>query len=511
MEQRIYQGGGELFRFFVSDRDVTTFLDSFLDRVPDLKAAEFEEAGRRPLATLILSGSEPSFGDPPATYGTAALLREGDIYRITAAAPGVAADYGDVLAMVRKLVRDIWLGHKAADGYYYLHASAVDDGKNVFVFVGPKFAGKTTMMLDMVAQHGYSLLTNDGLLVYRAGQELELAPLPTFAKIRPDVAERFLPFLSKAVAADAFASRMLDGWLAGSASSEIPDSLFMTFGALGEKFGRIRAADRHIMIVGVQFGSPAAGSRLRLLGPAEALALARCHQKSLVPSFPAVADFPRTPPSTENGLVRQLVGTADFAEFWHEGSARDLVDEPDDGAGSSYPSWAQIMAVLDDADDVRPRAELTELISALARQHEAQWRLEDACRLAGATDTDIASAKRQIDALNARRIEATERINACWAAGAPQPAAVPHTETLGQLLDRLVIAWVRVGMLAAASPVPQAKLVAARAQLSELGAAYEAVIADVACGTRRFPQWQALKRYVPPRPHDQRLGASRPA
>lgn len=165
----------------------------------------------------------------------------------------------------------------------------------------------------------------------------------------------------------------------------------------------------------------------------------------------------------------------------------------------AYPNCADVLAVLDGAppENTVLHPSLPGLISTLALHHTAQWRLEDQCRLTAAPDRVIASAKRQIDGLNAKRTQTIERIDAV--ATYPQDrSAIPHTETLGQILDRLVIAWVRVQMLAEAGAPVRPKLARARAQLRELGMAYDGVVADVASGIRRFPQWLTLKQYGRP-------------
>jgi hypothetical protein len=125
--------------------------------------------------------------------------------------------------------------------------------------------------------------------------------------------------------------------------------------------------------------------------------------------------------------------------------------------------------------------------------HQQQWRAEDACRAAEAPDAHIAAAKRSIDNLNARRVALVEELDSwaaqliCSSTGAPL-----HTETVGSVVDRLAIAWVRSRNHAGATP---ARTRAAVRQMIELAEAYDDLVRDVSAGRRRLPVWLPLKRY----------------
>ena len=69
---------------------------------------------------------------------------------------------------------------------------------------------------------------------------------------------------------------------------------------------------------------------------------------------------------------------------------------------------------------------------------------EDLCWDLAADDAVVASAKRFIDAMNATRLGHVEEIDV-WASKniLASSAADLHTETLGQLIDRLAITWIR--------------------------------------------------------------------
>jgi hypothetical protein len=130
----------------------------------------------------------------------------------------------------------------------------------------------------------------------------------------------------------------------------------------------------------------------------------------------------------------------------------------------------------------------------LAAQHQRQWSAEDASRAGGASAEMMASCKRLIDALNARRVMLAEQIDD-WVEReiSSQADASLHTETFGSVVDRLAIGWVRVNSLRGAGASDRAAL--ALRQFTELAAAYDDLVRDVALGRRRLPSWRSLKSY----------------
>jgi hypothetical protein len=220
-----------------------------------------------------------------------------------------------MFGVLRKLVREVWLARNAPGGdYFYLHASAVDDGERVVVFTGDKRAGKTTMMLDAVARHGYRLFTNDGLLFVRSGSDVVMAPLPTLAKIRGDVVSRYLPYLR---------GRPLDPFNAGQFASWKGGTMFLTFGALGRKFAAVPMRKRQVVVAGVRFGPP---YRLAAVSRADAVALVQHNRKELPVFFGDLVGFTPSVGATESGLVADLVGQATVLDFRHRGAVAGLLD-----------------------------------------------------------------------------------------------------------------------------------------------------------------------------------------
>lgn len=130
----------------------------------------------------------------------------------------------------------------------------------------------------------------------------------------------------------------------------------------------------------------------------------------------------------------------------------------------------------------------------LASHHQQQWQAEEVSRVATSAD-EVATSKRRIDDLNAERVALVERIDGWAAREIPsRPEASLHTETLGSVVDRLAIAWVRANILINMTGRRDAARAALRQQ-AELANAYDDLIGDVAAGRRRLPAWRQLKIY----------------
>jgi hypothetical protein len=172
----------------------------------------------------------------------------------------------------------------------------------------------------------------------------------------------------------------------------------------------------------------------------------------------------------------------------HQGHRRPLVDE------LLPKSAALIEAFRGDPDVALPRHPLVPTAEELAAHHRRQWAAEDDSRAAIDADA-VARAKRLIDELNARRVELVEQIDR-WVAAetTARPEASLHTETLGSVIDRLAIAWVRANHLTTATGDLQLARDALR-QLAEMAGAYDDLVRDLAAGRRRLPTWRSLKRY----------------
>ena len=151
----------------------------------------------------------------------------------------------------------------------------------------------------------------------------------------------------------------------------------------------------------------------------------------------------------------------------------------------------------------QPRDGVLGLLLGLHHNNVVQWNREDAARGDQADDRAVAAAKRDIDALNLKRHELVEAIDAALAAGIEQaPAAPPTTESPAMVFDRLSVLVIRISF----TERPRAHH--ARIATSSRHAcpcctsswcccktALEALFDDVRTGRRRFVPYQSLKLY----------------
>ncbi|WP_367880505.1 DUF4254 domain-containing protein [Salinispora arenicola] len=72
-----------------------------------------------------------------------------------------------------------------------------------------------------------------------------------------------------------------------------------------------------------------------------------------------------------------------------------------------------------------------------------------------------------------------------------------HTETVGSVIDRLAIAWIRWRRFSDLSQHERSAIHSSLAlrQLTELAGAYDVLALDIHHGRRRVPRWRALKSY----------------
>jgi Protein of unknown function (DUF4254) len=156
-----------------------------------------------------------------------------------------------------------------------------------------------------------------------------------------------------------------------------------------------------------------------------------------------------------------------------------------------------IEAFRDTTSGDHPSQHVLDTANELAahHHHQQQWQAEDMSRACGASTEDIAASKRLIDELNARRVALVEQVDG-WVASQilSRTDASLHTETLGSVIDRLAIAWVRANSLINSGDTRDRARLALR-QLAELADAYDDLIRDVASGHRRLPSWLPLKTY----------------
>lgn len=163
------------------------------------------------------------------------------------------------------------------------------------------------------------------------------------------------------------------------------------------------------------------------------------------------------------------------------------------GRVATLPRSAAIIEAF--RSGAEPADELLRMAARLARQHQEQWAAETVSRDPSATAEQIAASKRTIDTLNARRAALIklldEHVATRVSTGVEQMPL--HTETVGSVIDRLGIAWVRANNLLTGSPIERARQTLD--QLRGLATAYDDLVREVTAGTRRVPAWGPLKQY----------------
>ncbi|MGI5239068.1 hypothetical protein [Dactylosporangium sp. CA-139066] len=171
--------------------------------------------------------SEDAEGDDPACVGPEVVV-VADPQAPLAEAAGAAFDADPAVARavtcrydaevqprelmfrdVRVLIRDLWQRRLTRRrSAINLHAAAVDDGERVIAFVGDRYRGKTTLLLDTLLRHGGDLLSNDNLVVYRSPQGTMLTTVPTYIKVRAEPARRFAAMLRTRASATTHGAQM---------------------------------------------------------------------------------------------------------------------------------------------------------------------------------------------------------------------------------------------------------------------------------------------------------------
>ncbi len=154
--------------------------------------------------------------------------------------------------------------------------------------------------------------------------------------------------------------------------------------------------------------------------------------------------------------------------------------------------------------------------ATLSRLHRANfdlWHLEDRARDPRSSDAEIAAVKRRIDVTNQQRNDAVEQIDvellAVLAAhGLPDVSAPLHSETVGQMLDRLSILSLKLFHTeeetrrgdgpALHVQRNRERLAVLRRQSEDLTACLELLWQEVCRGERQFKIYRQMKMYNDP-------------
>jgi hypothetical protein len=155
----------------------------------------------------------------------------------------------------------------------------------------------------------------------------------------------------------------------------------------------------------------------------------------------------------------------------------------------------------------------TDLASLLRAQHHCNfvlWNLEDEARRVDVENAVIAGTKRSIDRWNQRRNDLIERIDETLLAQLPTaaPGAEQHSETAGQMIDRLSILALKIyhmGRHAARHDDPAlaaecaAKLAVLTTQREDLARCLRRLLDECRAGRRFFKIYRQFKSYNDPR------------
>ena len=171
----------------------------------------------------------------------------------------------------------------------------------------------------------------------------------------------------------------------------------------------------------------------------------------------------------------------------------------------SVPQVAEVVAEFRHAlaGSAPDRSGVVGLLLRLHENNALQWDREDASRGDDADDRAVAEAKRDIDALNRKRHDLVEAIDAALAAVIDQsPSAPPTTESPGMVFDRLSVLVIRIAFTDRAARTERvdrdefaARLPALHEQLASLEAALEALFDDMQAGRKRFVPYRSFKLY----------------
>jgi len=155
-------------------------------------------------------------------------------------------------------------------------------------------------------------------------------------------------------------------------------------------------------------------------------------------------------------------------------------------------------------------------LDRVARQHRANfdlWHIEDEARTPGATDAQLAGAKRRVDTTNQRRNDLAEELDRVlleWLGdrGLPDPEAMLHSESPGLMIDRLSILALKIYHTREETlrhDGPEGHVGRNRERLSileeqrnDVASCLDSLWQQTLAGTRRFKLYLQLKMYNDP-------------
>ena len=143
-----------------------------------------------------------------------------------------------------------------------------------------------------------------------------------------------------------------------------------------------------------------------------------------------------------------------------------------------------------------------ELLHQLHGLHARQWDLENATRDPAASADQVARAKAEIDASNARRHQLIDAIDTATSYPPPLRGARYYSETIGEMCDRLLILDLKVAALERRSPSIDSEetptVQGIKQVCAHLSVAAAQLLGDIAAGQAAVPPRAGVKVYHVP-------------
>lgn len=157
------------------------------------------------------------------------------------------------------------------------------------------------------------------------------------------------------------------------------------------------------------------------------------------------------------------------------------------------PRASMVVRAFSNPGEVSDRHPVLPVAAKLAAEHWMHAQAHQITHDLYADDHMVAAAARTITARETACAVLIEQIDH-WAAVefSQSRTAVLHTESLGQLVDRLATVWTRSRLIAEndTGPAGPARARVALHQLGELCTGYDDLVADLRAGRRRLPLYQ---------------------
>jgi len=196
----------------------------------------------RPLACFALDSQVVELpGWTDAEGSVLAEAQRGCFYQLRRGSVEIVARarHPRVRVGLMRVVREIAALRRLGEGGYLdLHSAAFAVKDRAVLLLGPKRAGKTTLLAYALASGRASLLANDRVLIETSGSPARAFGMPTLVSIRPDTLERF-PSLGSGVPGGSalLHAGEIEALAAGGSSEARPLKFSLSPAQLAQKLG----------------------------------------------------------------------------------------------------------------------------------------------------------------------------------------------------------------------------------------------------------------------------------